>query len=178
MKMTEISIPHSERHSSLETRRAIAADIPRLVSLINTTYAIETFLEGNRTDENRLATIMQKGSILVAEDASGQLLACVYFEVRPPDLDGDRPRGYLGQLAVDPAHQGSGLARRIVAAAEDRLRLLGCHAVDMIVLSLRPELPPIYRRFGYIETGTQEFSPVRALKPGYECHGIVMSKSL
>ena len=116
--------------------------------------------------------MMQKGTILVAEDGTGEILGCVYTEVRGP-------RGYLGQLAVDPVHQGRGLARIIVQAAEDRLRAEGCEAVDITVLNLRPELPPIYRRFGYIETGiVEEFRPTRQLAPGVEVHGIKMSKQL
>ena len=157
--------------SPIHFRLATPADRPHLILLINSAFSIETFLEGTRTDEARLASMMQKGSILVAEDLTSRLLACVYTELRGN-------RGYLGQLAVGPAHQGSGLARRIVQAAEDRFRQLGCEAVDITVLSLRPELLPIYRRFGYIETGTEEFNPSRPLKPGLECHCIVMSKKL
>jgi ribosomal protein S18 acetylase RimI-like enzyme len=155
----------------LQFRPATLADSERLVPLINAAFSIETFLEGTRTDSPRLGAMMKKGSILLAEDPSGQLLACVYTELRGN-------RGYLGQLAVSPAHQGSGLARRLVAAAEDRFRALGCHAVDITVLSLRPELPPIYRRFGYIETGTEEFGPSRTLKSRADCHCIVMTKQL
>jgi predicted N-acetyltransferase YhbS len=143
--------------------------MPRLVPLINSAFSIETFLEGTRTDEDRLAAMMRKGEILLAEDGSGQLLGCVYTEVRGA-------RGYLGQLAVDPAHQGARLGRLIVQVAEDRLRRRGCEAVDITVLSMRAELLPIYRRFGYVETGTEEFRPSRPLKPGVECHCIVMSK--
>jgi hypothetical protein len=66
----------------------------------------------------------------------------------------------------------------MVEAAEDHLRRQGCEAVDIVVLSLRPELPPIYRRFGYVESGTEEFHSSRPLKPGVECHCIVMSKQL
>jgi hypothetical protein len=47
-----------------------------LIPLINAAFAIETFQEGKRTDEARLAVMMRKG--------------------------------YLGQLAVDPAHQCKG----------------------------------------------------------------------
>jgi len=158
--------------SALHFRLAVAADFPRLIALVNAAYSIETFLEGTRTDEERLAAMMQKGTILVAEDGTGEILGCVYTEVRGP-------RGYLGQLAVDPVHQGRGLARIIVQAAEDRLRAEGCEAVDITVLNLRPELPPIYRRFGYIETGiVEEFRPTRQLAPGVEVHGIKMSKQL
>jgi ribosomal protein S18 acetylase RimI-like enzyme len=115
--------------------------------------------------------MMAKGNILLAEESDGHLLASVYVERR-----GDR--GYLGMLAVDPTRQGEGLGRRLVQAAEDRFREQGCEGVDITVLSLRPELRPIYRRFGYVETGTEEFRPTQPLRPGIECHCIVMSKQL
>jgi ribosomal protein S18 acetylase RimI-like enzyme len=156
----------------LRFRVATYADRPRLITLVNSAFSIETFLEGTRTDDERIAAMMQKGAILLAEDDSGQLLACVYTEVRGP-------RGYLGQLAVDPAHQAKGLGRIAVEAAENHLRLEGCEAVDIIVLSLRSDLPPLYRRFGYIETGVEEeFRPTRTLAAGLECYGIKMSKQL
>lgn len=66
----------------------------------------------------------------------------------------------------------------MVEAAEELFRTKGCEAVDIIVLNLRPELPPIYRRFGYVEIGIENFKPSRTLAPGFECHGIVMSKQL
>jgi predicted N-acetyltransferase YhbS len=157
--------------TTLRFRLAAEADMPCLVPLINSAFSIETFLEGTRTDEIRLANMMCKGTILVAESESGQLLGCVYVEVRGQ-------RGYLGQLAIDPTHQGSGLARRVVEAAEDHLRRQGCEGIDITVLSLRPELPRIYRRYGYIESGTEEFHPTQPLKPGEKCHSIVMSKQL
>ena len=53
-----------------------------------------------------------------------------------------------------------------------------CVAVDITVLSMRTELPPIYRRFGYVETGIEEFHPSQPLKSGVEYHSIVMSKKL
>ncbi len=169
--MTQNGRLSSDPDSSLRVRLATEFDRPRLIPLINAAFAIETFLEGTRTDEERLAAMMQKGTILAAEDAAGELLGCVYTEVRGA-------RGYLGQLAVDPAHQCKGLASRLVAAAEDHLRRQGCEAVEITVLSLRPELPPIYRRYGYVETGTEEFHPTRPLKSGAECHCIVMVKRL
>lgn len=152
-------------------RVATEADHARLIPLINSAFAVETFLEGTRTDDERLAALMGKGQILVMEDLGGQLAASVYTEVRGS-------RGYLGMLAVDPAHQGNGLARAIVSAAEEHLRQQGCEGVDITVLSLRPELPPIYRRFGYVQTGTEEPRLAQRLKAGEECHCIVMSKQL
>ena len=173
--MIQNETPTSEPDSPLRVRLATDADWPRLIPLINSAFAIETFLEGTRTDDERLAAMMQQG-----RDPDGRRRRRPASRLR---LHGSAPRtsgvrGYLGQLAVDPAHQGKGLARRIFQAAEDHLRRHGCEAVDITVLSLRPELPPIYRRFGYIETGMEEFQPSRPLKSGAECHCIVMSKQL
>jgi predicted N-acetyltransferase YhbS len=157
----------------LPVRVATSEDAPRLIALINEAFTIETFLEGTRTDAERLAAMMREGQILVAEDAGGEFLGCVYTAVRA-----DCTRGYLGQLAVNRAHQGRGLARRIVAAGEEHLRGQGCQTVDLTVLNHRTELPPIYRRFGYVEVGTEAFVSSRPLKPGVKCHCIVMSKRL
>jgi GNAT superfamily N-acetyltransferase len=84
----------------------------------------------------------------------------------------------MGQLAVDPAHQGKGLARLLIAAAEERLRGQGFSSVKITVLNTRPELLPIYRHFGFVETGTEEARLSRPVKPGVECHFIVMMKQL
>ncbi|MGC1461844.1 MAG: GNAT family N-acetyltransferase [Terracidiphilus sp.] len=161
----------------LRFREATEADRPRLIELVNAAYAIETFLQGTRIDDERMTAMTQKGRILIAqdqpsEDGPAKFLGCVYIEVRGA-------RGYLGLLAVDPVHQGHGLARRLVEFAEDQLKTAGCEAVDIIVLSMRPELLPIYRRFGYAENGiVEEFRPTRQLAPGVEVHGIKMSKPL
>jgi predicted N-acetyltransferase YhbS len=157
--------------SPFRFRLAAEADQQRLIALVNAAFSVETFMEGTRTDQQRIANDMRNGDILMAEDGSGRILGCVYAEARGA-------HGYLGMLAVDPAHQGKGLSRLILQAAEQHLRQQGCRAADIVVLSLRPELPPIYRKFGYVETGTEEFHPTQPLKTGAECHGIAMSKRL
>jgi len=157
--------------TGLEVRVATEQDGPGLVALVNSAFAIESFLEGTRTDDAGLIRMMEKGKILVALDGTGRLVGCVYTEIRGE-------RGYLGMLAIDPQRQGTGLARPLVGAAEEQFRRMGCETVDITVLSLRAELLPIYRRFGFQETGTEEMGPTRSLKPGVECHCIVMSKQL
>ena len=152
-------------------RPATARDVARMIRVVNAAFSIEDFLEGTRTDEARLAEMMAKGSFLLAEDEAGDLLGSVYLELR-----GDR--GYMGMLAVDPTRQGRGLARKLVEAAEDRFRDAGCGEVEIIVLNMRPELVPIYERFGFVRTGAMPFTPSRKLKPGVECHGIIMVKKL
>jgi mannitol-1-/sugar-/sorbitol-6-phosphatase len=163
--------PPLSRKISLTLRRAAAADCEAMVALINSAFAIEKFLDGERTNQGQLKQMMQKGEFLLASDESRRLVASVYVEVRGA-------RGYFGMLSVDPRQQGNGLGRKMVEAAEAYCRAKGCRAMDLTVLSLRPELPPLYRKLGYLESGVEEFRPGRAFKGVDGCHCIVMSKEL
>jgi ribosomal protein S18 acetylase RimI-like enzyme len=168
-------MPEANGAEPVRIRPATPADRPRLIPLINAAFSVETFLEGPRTDEQRLGAAMEKGTILigevVGEDSEGLLLASIYTELRGT-------HGYAGMLAVDPGHQKSGLGRLMMEAAESHFRSHGCDTVEITVLSLRPELMPIYRRFGFVETGTEEFHYPHPLAPGLECHCILMEKPL
>lgn len=156
---------------SVRIRRAISADVPAIIHVVNAAFAVESFLEGTRTDEQRMREMMSKGEFLVAETDPGKIVASVYVEITAD-------RAYVGMLAVDPALQGIGLSRRMTSAVEQHCRERGCKFLDLTVLSLRPELLPLYRRFGFVETGTEEFHPSRPLKDGVACHKIQMSKPL
>ncbi|MGH9741293.1 MAG: GNAT family N-acetyltransferase [Candidatus Acidiferrum sp.] len=148
-------------------RFANAKDVSALTRLINAAFVVErAFFEGDRIDEQGACEFLEKGKFLIVEDSSG-IAGCVYCE-----LQGER--GYLGLLAVNPQRQGTGLGRKLVAAAEDYFRGVGCSAVDLRIISPRTPLPPFYRRLGYVETGIAPFSPsLQSKVPG---HYILMSK--
>ena len=60
--------------------------------------------------------------------------------------------------------------------AEDYCRAAGCKVLDIRIVNLRTELPPIYRKFGFVETGTQSAEVIKnAMQP---IHFINMSKPL
>ena len=155
----------------ISIRIANATDIPAIVPVVNAAYAIEKFFQGTRTDAEGVAEMMQKGEFLIAESASGGIVATVYTELRGE-------RGYFGMLAVEPSQQGSGLGRMMVEAAEQHCRSHGCKHMDITVLSLRPDNLSLYRKFGYCETGTEQFHPPASREVGVECHLIIMSKAL
>jgi GNAT superfamily N-acetyltransferase len=159
----------SQHNESLAIRAAVGTDVPGLVRLINAAFIVEQFVfDGDRINAEETRAFMQSGRFLLAEDCA-KLIGCVYLEIR-------KDRGYLGLLAVNPARQGTGLGRKLVAAAEDYFRAKGCRAVDLRVISQRTPLPPYYRHLGYLETGTAPFSPSLQTKvPG---HYIIMSKLL
>ena len=159
----------TSQENTLRFRVASLADVEALARLINAAFRVEQpFIEGDRINPDGVRAYMEKGKFLLAEDATG-LAGCVYVELR-----GDR--GYLGLLGVDPSHQGTGLGRKLMDAAENFFRRAGCVAVDLRVVSARAPLPSFYRHLGYLETGTAPFAPdVPAKIP---CHYILMSKTL
>lgn len=161
--------PDLASHASI--RFATTGDVTQIAAVVNSAFAIETFLAGLRTNEADIRTALRKADFLVAEDDAGRILACVRVERRGE-------RGYFGMLAVDPARQGNGLGRALVRAAEQHCRELGCTDMDISVLSLRSELLPFYRRLGYMETGTEPFHPSRPLAHGGTCHRVVLSRKL
>jgi predicted N-acetyltransferase YhbS len=150
-------------------RAAVPGDAGAITGLINAAFQVERFfIDGERTSADEVRAYMEKGTFLVAENG-GAPIGCVYVEERGE-------RGYVGLLAVAPAQHGKGLGRMLIEAAEDRFRRAGCRAVDISVVDLRTELPPFYRRLGYVETGTAPFpDPEKATRP---CHFILMSKRL
>ena len=149
-------------------RIATVEEAGALATLINEAFVVEAFFKiGDRTSADEVVALMRGGGeFLVTE---GTLSGCVYLK-----CTGDR--AYFGMLSIAPARQRQGLGRQLIDAVEARARARGCQAMDIHIVDLREELPPYYRRLGYIESGTLPFSePERASRP---CSFIVMSKAL
>jgi hypothetical protein len=60
--------------------------------------------------------------------------------------------------------------------AEAWARGRGCKAIDIRIVNLRTELPAIYRKFGFVETGTEILSDTT--KFTQPVHFVRMSKEL
>jgi GNAT superfamily N-acetyltransferase len=151
-------------------RVAAPADVASLAALITLAYRVEDFfVDGDRTTDMDVRSKMDRGGFLVLEDGRGALAGCVYVELRGT-------RGYFGMLAIDPARQRQGLGARLVAAAEDHCRRAGCREMEIEVANLRRELPPYYRRLGYVECGTRPFPDPRRTRQS--CHFILMARTL
>lgn len=151
-------------------RVATSDDAPALAQLISLAFQVEAFFKvGDRTSTDEVRELMRNGEFLILEDPPGTVAGCVYVK-----MSGDR--GYFGMLSIIPAQQGKGLGRALVDEAESRCRASGCRHMDIQVVNLREDLPPYYRRLGYVETGTAPFPDMeRSTRP---CHFIVMSKTL
>jgi hypothetical protein len=64
----------------------------------------------------------------------------------------------------------------LIVEVERRAKEAGCGVMDIRTVSTRPELIPLYSKFGYAESGIEPFpAHVRIKMP---CHFVRMSKNL
>ncbi|MGH2632628.1 MAG: GNAT family N-acetyltransferase [Tepidiformaceae bacterium] len=150
---------------------ATAADVPALTGLINRAYEVESFFKvGPRTDEAEVGRLQAEHQFFVARDAKG-IAGCVLVELRPDD-------GYFGMLSVEPGRQKSGLGRELIGAAERFCAERGRTVMTLVLVNLRLELPPFYRKLGYTESGTEPWPVSELEKTSVPCHFIVMTKPI
>jgi predicted N-acetyltransferase YhbS len=142
-----------------------------IASLINQAFIVERVaFDGDRTSPQKVRELFESGLFLVAESQS-RLVACVFLEPRGI-------RGYLGLLAVDPVHEGKGLGRQLVLAAEEHARGARLNTIELRIISPRAEtLLPFYLKLGYLQTGTAPLDATAA-NPKVPCHYITMVKNL
>jgi len=148
--------------TALRFRPAVAADIPAIVALVESAYRGDSgrrgwttesdLLDGQRTDAAGVAALLNPpdSQVLLAE-REGRLLASCHIERHGAE-------GYFGMFAVDPAQQGGGLGKAVLAEAERIAREdWHCRTMHMTVIVQRAELIAFYERRGYRRTG--EYQP-------------------
>jgi GNAT superfamily N-acetyltransferase len=150
-------------------RDARTDDAEAVARLVNAAFLVEQFfIERDRTNPATVRGLMVKGKFLLAEDGPN-LVGCIYLELRGE-------RGYFGMLSIDPSRQRTGVGRQLVDAVEKYFRDAGCKFSDMKIVNVRTELHALYRRWGYIDTGTAIYDDPTPTK--MPVHFITMSKPL
>ncbi len=160
---------------ALKYRYAAKADVPAVVSLVESAYRGEESLAGwtseaeliggQRTDAAAVAELVAAPGhhILLAFAGPALLASC---ELREPDQPGGT--AYFGMFAVRPALQGGGYGRAVLAEAERVARDdFGAGAMEMTVIRQREQLIAWYERRGYARTGE-----VRPFPYGDERYGL------
>lgn len=133
------------------------ADIPQLVSLVNSAYRGDSskkgwtteadLLDGIRTDEEALGKMIHQPDSVILKFTNNQndLVGCV-------NLQKQEDKMYLGMLTVSPYIQAQGIGKEIVNVAEEYAKQQGCSSVVMTVITVRHELIKWYERRGYHQT--------------------------
>lgn len=148
----------NDNASPIQFRVAAVADIPAIVTLVQSAYRGESglrgwttethLLDGQRTDPEDVAEVIARpGSQVLLAERDGELLACCHIERQGA-------HAYFGMFAVSPVLQGGGLGRQVLAHAEAIAReQWQCQWMDMTVIEQRDELIDWYQRRGYVRTG-------------------------
>jgi predicted N-acetyltransferase YhbS len=154
----------------VQLRVADESEAEAIVGVINRAFRISEawLIDRDRIDPPTVIESFRRGTFLVADDGA-TIAGCVYLEPR-----GDRT--YLGLLSVDPSRQKTGLARRLMDAADQYSIQAGSRFIDLRIINVRTELPPFYEHFGYAVSGTEPLRP--GLEPKIPCHFVIMSKPL
>ena len=154
----------TEPRAPVAFRTARAADVPAIVALVESAYRGESglrgwtteshLLDGQRTDAADVeALIARPDSCVLLALRDGALVARCHVERQAA-------AGYFGMFAVDPAEQGHGLGKQVLAQAERIAReQWHCSAMRMTVIVQREELIAWYGRRGYRRTGERQPFP-------------------
>ena len=169
----------------MEIRIATEADIPQLVSLVNSAYRGDSskvgwtteadILGGIRTDEPTLLEEMRQPgvTILKGTNEEGTIQSCVFSTTRTKYLSRNAHR--------IPVLQNKGIGKLFVTGkAEAFGKKKGCKSIDMTVISIRKELIAWYERHGYRDTGERKpfVEGVHIGNPMQPLEFIVMKNSL
>jgi predicted N-acetyltransferase YhbS len=137
---------------SIHVRVATPGDMPAMISVVNSAFESEIFIDGTRTDTDRMSEMMQKGEFLLAEEDSGRVVACVYKEMCDE-------RAYFGMLAVEPSRQGAGLGRLMVEAAENHCRRAVAHGWTSASSACDPNSSPFIASWAMWKPAPKNFIP-------------------
>ena len=154
-------------------REATVEDVADVLGVINRAYVVEApFIQGDRVTAGDIRdTISAPGSAyLLAEDPESRIIGALKIELKGK-------RAHVGPIAVEPARQGTGVGKALVAAAEEYGRERGIAHLDLCVMSFRPTLPGFYESLGFEVTGTAPYADCCGRLLG-EAHRILMSKSI
>ena len=136
-------------------RAATAADVPAIGEIVERAY--RHFIPrigkppGPMVDD--YAARVAEGAVWVIEEGSG-IAGILVLLPRPDYL-------LLDNIAVDPARQGSGLGRRLLAFAEAEAMRRGHREIRLYTHQTMTENQRLYAAIGYEETG-------RGTDAGYE----------
>lgn len=145
-------------------RAATAEDVEAIAELVQSAYRGDSsragwtteadLLGGQRTSsDDVLPSITATDSVVVLAEGDDALLACCHVQRRGS-------RCYFGLFAVDPARQGDGVGKQVMAFAEELARTRwGCTVMEMTVIRQRTDLIAFYERRGYTDTGRRSPFP-------------------
>jgi ribosomal protein S18 acetylase RimI-like enzyme len=130
---------------SVHLRPATAADVPRLTELAHAAYEhyVERIGGPPRPMTDDYAQVVRSQRVTVAE-RNGEIAGLIV-------LDAGEDGFVVDNVAVDPAHQGTGVGRALLEHAEAAARRAGFDAIQLYTHERMTENQALYERVGYAE---------------------------
>jgi ribosomal protein S18 acetylase RimI-like enzyme len=131
--------------SGVQLRPATAADVPRLTELVRAAYG--HYVErlggppGPLTDD--YTEVVRSRRVTVA-DRGGEVAGLIVLSAGAEGF-------FVGNVAVEPAHQGTGVGRALLEHAEVAARDAGFDSIHLYTHELMTENLALYSRIGYVE---------------------------
>jgi ribosomal protein S18 acetylase RimI-like enzyme len=125
-------------------KRLTADDHSRIVALWEAA-GLHCKPRGRDTRE-AFATQLASGiqTALGVEDEAGELIGVVL-------TTHDSRKGWINRLAVHPAHRRRGIAKKLIAAAEESLRGQGMHIIAALIEPGNEESVAFFEAVGYVD---------------------------
>jgi ribosomal protein S18 acetylase RimI-like enzyme len=128
---------------SLSTRLAMVAQLPG-----RSENELQAFQDHHM--QTALGTPLPGAATLVAAMPSGPVLGFIHVEPGPDPVTAE-PAGYVSMLAVVPEAEGQGIARQLMAAAEEWAREQGYRCLSLDVFASNERARRFYDLLGYDE---------------------------
>ena len=127
-------------------RAAEKADVERLAELAKAAYEryVPRIGRPPRPMTDDYAQVLASGFEVTVAEREGEIVGMV--------VCGEDEEGFVvDNVAVDPAHQGTGVGRALLGHAEDRARALGHESIYLYTHDTMTENIALYERIGYVE---------------------------
>jgi ribosomal protein S18 acetylase RimI-like enzyme len=136
--------------TAVQLRAAEAADAPVLAELVRAAYGhyVDRIGRPPRPMTDDYDVVVRARRVTVAERA-GEIVGLIVLEV-------DAERVMIDNVAVAPAHRGTGVGRALLEHAEASARTAGHQAIYLYTHERMTENLNLYSRVGYVEYGRRQ----------------------
>jgi ribosomal protein S18 acetylase RimI-like enzyme len=125
----------------MKIRAYEAGDRDAVVALWQDCELLRPWNDPDADIERKLAN---SADLFLVAEVEGRIVASVMAGY-------DGHRGWMNYLAVQPGQQRTGIGRRLVAEAEQRLRDLGCPKINLQIRDTNLKAREFYEAIGYTE---------------------------
>ena len=138
-------------------RPATEADVPAILAMSRKFYATTSYVEHAPMNDETVAALVRQlmESVMLVAEVDGVVVGMVGLIVAPFMFNSALKAAYEVVWWVDPAAQGAGVGKQLLAAVEPASAERGAEIVVMVALaSSPPQASALYERAGYRHSET------------------------